>query len=221
MRHARRKLRRSIRRRLFAACTLVSYLIASLGIPLPAMATAKDSGQAFPCQHHGCGCHTAEQCWARCCCFTPEQRWAWAEAQQVQPPSYAEKPADTGWRSARKRDQESTCCKQKQRTSSCCQTSTEPRPAPKPEVPKPGKPKSTTPPAKGDSGWRWALGISAPACQGNATLWASTASVVPPAPPLAWVPYMNLVERLFYADESARILAQTPPLPPPRSTSVC
>src|SRR4051794_16978264 len=92
-----------LRRRLWAGVTLVAYLLAALGVPLPASAR-KEPGVPFPCQDHPCGCRTAEQCWAACCCFTPEQRIAWAQAHHVQPPPYAEKPGGQSWRTTRLRD---------------------------------------------------------------------------------------------------------------------
>jgi hypothetical protein len=104
---------RSLRRRLIAGVTLIAYLLATLGLPLPAAAHKPDE-QPFPCQDHPCGCRTAEQCWTACCCFTPEQRWAWARERHIDPPAYAEKPAATGWRTTRLRDHEQreTSCRQ-------------------------------------------------------------------------------------------------------------
>ena len=46
----------------------------------------------FPCQNCPCGCKSAEQCWAACCCFTPAERFAWAKKKGVTPPSYAHRP---------------------------------------------------------------------------------------------------------------------------------
>jgi hypothetical protein len=108
---------RALRRRLIAGLTLVAYLLATLGVPLPAAARRPDD-QPFPCQDHPCGCRTAEQCWTSCCCFTPEQRWAWARERHIEPPAYAEKPAARGWRTTRLRDREqrppesATTCRQ-------------------------------------------------------------------------------------------------------------
>jgi hypothetical protein len=205
----RHQNRRLLRRRLCAACTLVAYLAASLGLPLPAGAMAKDGGRAFPCQQHACGCRTAEQCWSRCCCFSPEQRWTWAETQDVQPPSYAEKPATTSWRSVRKRDQGQNCCSKSRPASPTCQTCPETQPSPKPESPK------QAPPAKSDK-FRWVLGMSALACQGATTLWVTTASVLPAAPPVTWTPCPVLVARISYNNETAFYLSLLPPDRPPR-----
>jgi hypothetical protein len=95
---------RSLPRRLCAGLTLLAYLATALGLPLPAAGRPKD-GEPFPCQDHPCGCRTAEQCWRGCCCFTPEQRLAWAKANNIEPPAYAEKPKPaTSWRTTRLRD---------------------------------------------------------------------------------------------------------------------
>src|SRR5205814_10554872 len=90
--------RRPLRRRLAAAAALLAYAATAFGVPLPAATARKNAGTPFPCQDHPCGCQTAEQCWSGCCCFTPEERWAWADAHHVTPPAYAQRPA-AGWRS--------------------------------------------------------------------------------------------------------------------------
>ncbi len=94
---------RSVRQRACAVVTLIAYMLAALGAPLPAAARKADD-LPFPCQNHPCGCRTAEQCWAGCCCFTPEERWAWAHTHHVEPPAYAERPTAHSWRTARLRD---------------------------------------------------------------------------------------------------------------------
>lgn len=44
---------------------------------------------AYPCQHRPCGCMTAAQCWrGDCCCFTLEEKLAWAEANGIEPPQH-------------------------------------------------------------------------------------------------------------------------------------
>ncbi len=74
------------RRQAVAGVTLLAYLAASIGVPLPT-GVAKDLSRPFPCQHHSCGCLNAEQCWQRCCCFTRDQRLAWAHEHDVIPPA--------------------------------------------------------------------------------------------------------------------------------------
>lgn len=72
-------------RRLVAGFSLANYLLLLVGIPMPTP-VAKDSSRPFPCQHHRCGCASADQCWRHCCCFTREQKLAWARENEVSPP---------------------------------------------------------------------------------------------------------------------------------------
>jgi len=83
---------------------ILGYALVASGLPLPvarwpAVApgaaagqqqveqrlSGKDRSQPFPCMDKPCGCATAEQCFASCCCHTPAQRLAWARAQRVAP----------------------------------------------------------------------------------------------------------------------------------------
>jgi hypothetical protein len=72
--------------KLVVGLALVSFFVSTMGMPLPAT-RFKDT---FPCQDHACGCGSAEQCWQHCCCFTVQERWAWARDHAIAPPSYAE-----------------------------------------------------------------------------------------------------------------------------------
>jgi hypothetical protein len=98
-----------IRRKLIAGVALVSYLVATVGFPVPAVAR-QGGGPAYPCQDLRCGCQSAEQCWKGCCCLTPEQRWAWAREHNVEPPEYAERPHGNDNQPASPR----ACCAKKQ-----------------------------------------------------------------------------------------------------------
>jgi hypothetical protein len=78
---------RQIFRNAASLLALAGVLISSLGIVvLPA--TNRDSSQAFPCQGGHCGCSSAAQCWQSCCCTSVAERLAWAEANDVTPPSF-------------------------------------------------------------------------------------------------------------------------------------
>ncbi len=84
--------RKSVARQLGAGLVLAAYAATVCGFPT-APPSGKDRSVPFPCQDHVCGCQNAEQCWRHCCCLTPEEKFAWAEAHHVVPPAYAEAPA--------------------------------------------------------------------------------------------------------------------------------
>jgi len=67
------------------------YVVLMIGVPLPAVLSSADQVAAnspFPCQHHRCGCRDSEQCWRDCCCFSMEEKLAWAQQNNVEPPAY-------------------------------------------------------------------------------------------------------------------------------------
>lgn len=71
--------------------SLIGYTLVAGGLPLPAGFGAgpgragKDCSIPFPCMDSPCGCSTAVQCYANCCCHTPAQRRAWAKARGLDP----------------------------------------------------------------------------------------------------------------------------------------
>ena len=77
---------------------LATYVVVASGLPLPiaggppavgsAAATQladKDRSRPFPCMDKPCGCATAEQCFAACCCNTPAELLAWASTHDLDP----------------------------------------------------------------------------------------------------------------------------------------
>jgi hypothetical protein len=77
------------RRTVSAGIALASVVACSLALPLPVPASKPNAGAPFPCQHHACGCRDAESCWRDCCCFTPQEKLAWAKRHGVTPPKFA------------------------------------------------------------------------------------------------------------------------------------
>jgi hypothetical protein len=77
-------------RHVIVTLTLVSHLMATFGFPLPASGLRKPTdGVPYPCQSRPCGCLSSEQCWSGdCCCFTLEEKLAWAEANGIEPPEH-------------------------------------------------------------------------------------------------------------------------------------
>lgn len=93
---------------------LALCLIAGL-FPIPVFHAAeapvgKDASAPFPCLHRACGCRSAKQCWKQCCCFTNQEKVAWARSHRVEVPQYVveaarlESPSDTN---------SATCCLKK------------------------------------------------------------------------------------------------------------
>ncbi len=188
---------RSLSRRLRAACFLLCYLAATIGLPMPALAR-KGAAERFPCENNPCGCQSAVQCWTSCCCYTVEEHWAWAWAHQIEPPSYARRPADDGWNSRPQRDQEQ--CQSAERSCSCCKQHTDVE-----------KPK--------ERGFRWVNAVGSLRCQGvhPAGLFG-TVSTPPPAVvegDFSLAPTDSIPLSAF-----AVLTRSTPPLdPPPRLRS--
>ncbi|GAB4385534.1 MAG: hypothetical protein Kow0022_11770 [Phycisphaerales bacterium] len=84
-RHARLRL-------LAAIVTLAAFGVVWFGVlPSPAAIGRWVGGRVsgperYPCEAHGCGCSSAEECWHDCCCYTLDQRLVWAIRNGVQPP---------------------------------------------------------------------------------------------------------------------------------------
>lgn len=217
-----RKSGRNRVRRFWAGATLIAYVLTIFGVPLPC-ARAKDRSIPFPCQNHACGCASAQACWSNCCCYSPEEKLAWARANGVAPPSYAE-PAESGaWRTDRLRDrkepQASGCCAQQAEeeasaTPSCqsccancgktasCQT-----------VPT-LRAKSSS--CKSSVASRWLAGMSALQCRGASTLWVSAGVVLPPPLVQNWSPSLMPTAWIASLEASSFFVPRTPPAPPPR-----
>jgi hypothetical protein len=182
------------RHKTVASVALISYLITILGFPVSA-AVPKDGGEAFPCQDMPCGCQNAEQCWRSCCCLTPEQRWAWAQAHHVTPPDYAEQPTGPVPNEDITQDHSHRVA-----VAKCCAKK-------KSQIP--DKPASEHSPLR--------LCLTTQACQGLTTLWIGTCVALPP-PSEAWSPTTNAERCPLCVDNKGPSQSFTPPDPPPRSS---
>ena len=61
----------------------------AMWLPVPQLISPeKDRSKPYPCMDRPCGCASAEQCWKKCCCFTNQQKVAWAERAYVKVPEY-------------------------------------------------------------------------------------------------------------------------------------
>lgn len=173
--------------KLWAGLALLSYSLTGLGIPLPAT-NIKDHSIHFPCEDHACGCQSAEQCWQHCCCFSAEERWAWARSHHVEPPAYAERPHGEQTVHAHP----TLCCHDHQsHPTKVAQAK------PHPSV-------------------RWVLGLSALQCSGLTTSWISLGALAPPPPVIRWSPCLLPAGWVLPAELFPFTLAICPLDPPPR-----
>ncbi|MBY0458648.1 MAG: hypothetical protein K2V38_15015 [Gemmataceae bacterium] len=189
-------------RRVAAVAALVAQLFVAAGAPLPAFAsprTHKKSGAPFPCQNHPCGCQTSEQGWAGdCCCFSLEEKLAWADAHGVTPPAHVRPLVEA--RQAARKPKESCCAKKS--ALSCCDKGHAP------EEPEPAPPKLAV---------RWVAGMFAQKCKGDDPAAAlklelgagpTSPEALPDAPPAGENP-PDLAPR-------QPGVSATPPTPPPK-----
>lgn len=64
------------------AAAALAIVVGAIGVPLPT-GRPKDRTVAFPCMDRACGCHDAADCKEHCCCFSSEEKLAWAAEHGV------------------------------------------------------------------------------------------------------------------------------------------
>jgi len=202
--------RRFLRRKACSAVTLVSYLCATVGLPMP-LAAGKPGEAAFPCQMLLCGCLTAEQC-QNCGCFTPQEQAAWAAAHNVAPsnPDGEENKPSSCCCDASQESPNCPHCVKKAR-SSCCAPKSKPTSCQS----RPEQSCADTH-TKDKKSVRWG-GVSAGRCHGMALSWVTTGAAVPAAPPAAWQPCLPFTGWLAATGIASVKLSQDPLDPPPRA----
>jgi hypothetical protein len=219
-RWARKAGLRALARRLLASLMILSYVTATVGVPLPA-ARGKDLSRPFPCQNRACGCRSAEECWHHCCCFTREEHVTWARSLGIEPPPAVDHSKDGGWRVPRQRDlvkEESEskgdcprCKKNAEASSNPVNQSCDQASGKEPAV--------QAAKAHPHAGRAWLLGPESLRCRGLSTLWISTGAVYFAVALVCWIPALDQVERLAYSDSCPIIIPQPPSDPPPALNS--
>jgi hypothetical protein len=193
---APQKFALSTHRRGLTVVLALAYLMAMVGSPWPT-SSATPGVTPFPCQGHRCGCQSAQQCWANCCCFTPQQRLAWAREHLVEPPAelvaavadHEEHPAADDHRAGH------SCC---HKNAGACAVATSHGPL---------KDKKNDGP-----------GFHAFKCHGIATLWVTTGAVAPSIIPPAWTFDWNVVGTVPTPRFSLSAVTFLPAVPPPRAS---
>ena len=226
---------------------MVGYAVLASGLPLPlgmlapradAVAdtrlAAKDRSRPFPCMDKPCGCATAEQCFANCCCHTPAERLAWAKAHRVAPAvlvalerriaADAAPTEPAGGCCAAKATKKPTCCSDRgvpprnlahgpdvcaDYESLAADTATAhsgpTAPPSSPDDPPESAPRIRT------------VSLQAMlACGGILTQWLAIGGTLPP-PRVELGVQSPLIEVCIYGDHAADSIASAPALPPPRA----
>ena len=204
--------RRRVAVRWISVVLLVS-LCASV-VPLPVGSKTppdKDPSQPFPCQHHGCGCRTAEQCWKKCCCMTHAQKVAWAKRNQVIPP--AEVVEAAAQEKHGRTCQAGGCCGKAAKTRIALKSNPRTRPT------NPTASASTLPARKADRKTVVVIGALVEKCQGHSWSWNSLPwTIIAIAPEIPRF-VTNSADQVIPCSEAAAGLTLEPPVPPPRCSS--
>lgn len=187
------------------ALALLGHLFAALGVPLPGATArqAKADQQPFPCQGRPCGCLTAEECWrGDCCCFTLEEKLAWAEAAGIEPPAHVRPLVEARKKQRTHAAKSGDCCSQKHcAADACCHE------------------EKATEPASESQEVRWLVGAFTQKCRGEGP--AGLVSLEPSVRPDSTFDHLNEPERAgVVPDRPIRPFTapRLPPTPPPRQS---
>ncbi len=217
---------------------LALYGVVVSGVPLPAGAppagssaaaklAGKDRSRPFPCMDKACGCDTAEQCFANCCCHTPSETLAWARARGIEGsvidalmrrvaapaptaplrPCCSAEPVEPSCCSAESDDVDSGICSDYQSlaaeppAASCCDAvATEPE-----------QPAGDREPAS-----RVVILRAMLACGGIVAQWAAAGTSLPPPAIVELVVATSYPQSIIVANEIPCPLVTEPAVPPPR-----
>ena len=187
-----------------AVSLLAAMAIALIPIPTLPLPTAhelnggKDLSRPFPCQDRPCGCRSADQCRKKCCCFSADQKLAWAKRHRV-PATDAVFDTQCEIASA-------------SGVKGCCSASRSPKKSDPARLAK-SKSKSM---AKRASHSRVVIGVVAQQCHGVAHAFTGQAVFVIPPIFSVQLSIEPNGERLVATDLWFQQIIGEPPIPPPR-----
>jgi hypothetical protein len=203
-----------------AMLALIAHLSTTFAIPLPASnASADDDGQPYPCRGHSCGCLSAEECWqGDCCCYTLEQKLAWADERGIEPPPHVRPLVASRQASARQVARTASCCSEHAATitGSCCQhheastrTRTAATSAPERHASDSDRPTGSI---------RWVVGVFADKCHGAGPAGLHHPDLIT-SPAMVSAPVGDRHAAGMIIDRASAVLFTTfcPPIPPPRA----
>lgn len=195
----RRSLRRFARPATVWTAT-IAYVVVVSGVPIPlgSLTSDKDRSEPFPCMNSRCGCQNADQCWRNCCCHSVAERLAWARSNGVSAPDYlSESVTADGHNSSCEAEAHKHCdsCGSK---GNCCHADDH-----EPQV--------------ANEGSGSVVLIRALACRGASLIWLSVGIAIPIQQ--IDVPVQLAVTGWLQplANQAAKSVTASPPIPPPRS----
>lgn len=202
--------------RLVSLCMAAALLAGIVPLPLGTSGTiSKETSTPFPCQHHRCGCRSADQCWKKCCCFTNQQKLAWAKHHGVTPPAYVvaaangEKPTDESH--AQK------CCATVKRSCHSAQR-THQHGVQHADCARASNTQSAKAASESDDGdTHYVIGALAQQCRGESSYWNSLPWSVLPPPIEMSAPREAVIDEWTLSSDEHRDLSIRPPVPPPRA----
>jgi len=199
---------------------LAAYVAIVSGVPLPIAGSppeagspaakrlaAKDRSRPFPCMDKPCGCATAEQCFSSCCCNSPAELLAWAEAHHLDPATLLALHGRVA-ATAPKAPTAVCCCSSAADAASCC-TTTESSPS---HQPAPADERDSAPLPSRMISLKAML-----ACGGVLAGWTAAVTSLPPPTALRCEPCMQLVGVLSVTDEIGHSVDRLSDTPPPRA----
>jgi hypothetical protein len=188
-------------RRLTCALLLLSFLATAVGFPV-FHHESKQTSEPFPCQHHACGCVDADHCWRQCCCYSPQEKLAWARKHGVEPPTFAIAAAGES-------PQRSTRLSQQSNSNSCAVVTGGNSLACCDSHQHEGNDES-------QRRVGLAIGDLVRHCRGLSPLWSVLGAALPPPPTVTWDFQWDVVGWIQPIDSQAISIETTPPVPPPR-----
>lgn len=215
-------------RRGFVAAAVLAYVAAAVGVRLPT-GGGKDRSVPFPCMDRPCGCHDAEGCKEHCCCFTSEQKLAWAAEHQVDPTPFVNFAAPGSAVSVSSGEHDAACCAsdshQPETPARHCNQQIAATPPVRQNhcvldhcvAPPDADDGSSRPTADLPDGADDSISIAAyRACHGLAPLWSTLGAALPPPQPTAYEFLWDRGESVAPVLLASAAFSLSPPTPPPR-----
>lgn len=194
---------------LFTVLALVGYVLSVIGYPVPSVEfeVAHTGGGAFPCQHHQCGCATAQQCWSSCCCFSRDEQVAWAKANHVALPEEFTLASLVAEHTAKR-----SCCDEHDEHEhgvACQHEHNVPTAADHSQA------DAAVAHAAPPTTIKWVHGLAARKCRGQSTDWIASGAVMPLPLGPAWEFEWLQIGLASDAPTSLAGVSFAPPVPPP------